>query len=62
MWKEGSPVKKCVECHDPLKNEGKVKKLMLAFHKNCKDCHKKAADEEGKEAPHKKCEGCHQEQ
>lgn len=60
-WKEGDPVQKCVECHDPLKSDGNVKKLMLAFHNNCKNCHKKAANEEGKEAPYKKCEGCHQE-
>ena len=60
LWKEGSPVKKCGECHDPLKNEGDVKKLMTSYHKNCKDCHK-AVNEEGKEAPYKKCEGCHQE-
>lgn len=62
MWKEGDQVKKCGECHDPKKNDGNVKKLMTAFHKNCKDCHKTAAKEEGKEAPYKKCDGCHQKQ
>lgn len=58
-WKEGDPVKKCGECHDPDKKEGNVKKLMMAFHGNCKDCHKKMAKEQGKNAPYKKCEDCH---
>jgi hypothetical protein len=58
-WKEGDQVKKCAECHDPLKNEGNKKKLMLAYHKNCQNCHKEKA-KEGSEAPTKKCEGCHQ--
>ena len=60
-WKEGAPVKKCMECHDPAKSEGNVKKLMTAYHNNCKNCHKEAAKAEGKEAPYQKCEGCHQE-
>lgn len=61
IWKEGEPVKKCVECHSPLKSEDKVKKLQLAFHKNCKNCHKKLAKEGiAEEAPYKKCNDCHQ--
>ena len=59
VWKEGDPVKKCDACHDPLKSEGNVKKLMLAYHKNCQGCHKEKANEEIK-PPTKKCEGCHQ--
>jgi len=48
--------KKCLECHSPLKSEGKVKKLKLAFHRNCKNCHKDLA-KKGliKEAPFRKC-------
>jgi hypothetical protein len=57
IWKKGDPVKKCVECHDPQENQGNAKKLMTAYHKNCKDCHKKAA-QEGKKAP-TKCNDCH---
>ena len=61
IWKEGVPVKKCIECHSPLKSEDRVKKLKLPFHKNCKTCHKKLAkDGMAKEAPYKKCNDCHQ--
>jgi hypothetical protein len=61
VWEEGDPVKKCGECHSPLKSEGKIKKLSIAFHKNCKGCHKKLAREEGgTEAPYKKCSDCHE--
>jgi len=61
IWEEGQPVKKCSACHDPSKSEGKVKKLNIAFHKNCKGCHKKLAKQEGgTEAPYKKCSDCHE--
>jgi hypothetical protein len=61
IWEEGKPVKKCSACHDPSKSEGSVKKLNIAFHKNCKGCHKKFAKEEGgTEAPYKQCTDCHE--
>ena len=60
VWKEGDPVKKCSDCHDPNKTEGKVKKLQLAFHSNCKDCHKEEIAAGKKDAPYKKCTDCHQ--
>ena len=60
VWKEGDPVKKCGECHDPKKKQGKKQyKLQNAFHKNCKDCHKEA-NKSGKKAPYKKCNDCHE--
>ena len=59
IWTATDPVQKCVECHSPLKSEGKVKKLQTSYHKNCKDCHK-AATKEGKNAPYKKCNDCHE--
>ena len=59
VWKDSDPVKKCSECHNPLKKEGKVKKLQNAYHRNCKDCHKVAV-KEGKKAPFKKCNDCHE--
>jgi hypothetical protein len=55
VWKEGDPVKKCVECHDTQKSDGDVKKLQIAFHNNCKNCHKEVGDQ----APSKKCTDCH---
>ncbi len=61
LWKEGDPVKKCSECHDPLKKKGKTKKLQNAYHKNCKTCHKKLVKEgKSEKAPFKKCNDCHQ--
>lgn len=62
-WKEGDPVQKCgaEDCHDPLKKKDKIKKLQIAYHKNCKDCHKalvKAGKKKDKEAPYKKCKTC----
>ena len=59
IWNAGDEVKKCAECHDAAKSEGNVKKLMTAYHNNCKNCHKEK-NKEGKNAPDKKCEGCHQ--
>ena len=59
-WEEGQPVKKCSECHDPSKSEGKVKKLNIAYHKNCKVCHRELARDGGTEAPYKQCTDCHE--
>jgi len=61
VWKEGQPVKKCGDCHDPKKKVDKVKKLQLAYHSNCKNCHKALVKAgKSKNAPYKKCTGCHQ--
>jgi len=61
VWKEGDKVKKCSECHSPLEKQGEVQKLNLAFHKNCKDCHKAIIEKDpSKKAPFKKCNDCHE--
>lgn len=60
VWKEGDPVHKCSECHDYEKSEGGALKLQLAFHKNCKGCHKDAYKAGKKDAPFRKCNDCHQ--
>ncbi len=60
VWKEGDPVKKCSQCHDPVKKQGKVSKLASAYHKNCKDCHKELAKAGKKTGPYKKCNKCHE--
>jgi len=61
VWKEGEPVKKCSECHNPLKKDGKIKKLQNAYHRNCKNCHKAyIKDHPDSKAPFKKCTKCHQ--
>ena len=59
VFKEGDPVQACSECHDPVTSTGNVKKLMLAYHKNCQGCHKDL-EAAGKPAgPTKKCNDCH---
>ena len=60
VYKEKGPVQKCSECHDALKSQGKVKKLMLAYHKNCQGCHKQLAKAGKKTGPTKKCNNCHE--
>ena len=60
VWEEGQPVKKCSACHDPSKSKGNIKKLNIAFHKNCKACHRKLAKEGGTDAPYKQCTDCHE--
>jgi hypothetical protein len=60
VYKEGDPVQKCSECHDAVKSEGKVKKLMLAYHKNCQECHKQLEKAGKKTGPTKKCNDCHE--
>ncbi|MGD9031590.1 MAG: cytochrome c3 family protein [Desulfobacteraceae bacterium] len=61
VWKEGQPVKKCADCHDPKKKQGKTLKLNIAYHKNCKNCHKEIMKKDpSKKAPFKKCNDCHQ--
>jgi hypothetical protein len=60
VWEEGDPVEKCASCHDPIKSEGNVKNLRLAFHKNCKGCHRKLKEEGiSDDAPFRECRGCH---
>ena len=59
VWQEGQPVQKCSVCHDPIKRNGKVRKLNIAYHKNCKSCHQKLAREGGTEAPYRQCTDCH---
>jgi hypothetical protein len=61
VWKEGDPVQKCSECHDPEKGEkGEPMKLQNAYHKNCKDCHKDLEKEGKPTGPFKKCNDCHE--
>ncbi|RLB13111.1 MAG: hypothetical protein DRG39_00040 [Deltaproteobacteria bacterium] len=64
VWKEGDPVKKCVECHNPKRKKGqKPMDLMHAYHKNCMGCHKnmakagKISRQEFKKL--RKCKTCH---
>jgi predicted CXXCH cytochrome family protein len=60
VFKEGDPVQKCSGCHDPEESKGNVKKLMLAYHKNCQGCHKEL-EKAGKPAgPTTKCNDCHE--
>lgn len=61
VWKEGDPVQKCSECHDPKADKENAKKLQTAYHKNCKDCHKEYIEKNpDSKAPYKKCNDCHE--
>ena len=59
VYKEGDPVQKCSECHDAVKSEGNVKKLMLAFHGNCQGCLKDLKKADKSTGPTTKCNDCH---
>jgi len=56
---KGQSVRKCSECHNPLRKEGKVIKLQSAYHKTCKHCHKALAKSGKPTGPFKECSGCH---
>ena len=62
IWKEGDPVKQCIECHDPNgKSKDKPQGLNYAFHDNCHGCHSELAKEGNKDVPKKtKCTNCHE--
>ena len=60
VFKQGDPIQKCSACHDPVKSEGKVKKLMLAFHQNCQGCHKELETAGKPRGPTRKCNDCHE--
>ena len=57
VWKEGDPVKKCIECHDTAEKRDNADKLQTAFHNNCQGCHRELKD---KEAPYRRCTDCHE--
>ncbi|NNG07486.1 MAG: cytochrome c3 family protein [Desulfobacteraceae bacterium] len=60
VLKKTDPIQKCAQCHDPKKKQGKTLKLNLAYHKNCKTCHKELNKKDpNKKPPFKKCTGCH---
>ena len=56
VWEEGDEVQTCKTCHDPRESKGEAKKLQIAFHRACKDCHKESGSNE---APYRKCYECH---
>lgn len=60
VFKQGDPVQKCAACHDPVESKGKVKKLMLAYHKNCQGCHKELKKAGKTTGPTTKCNDCHE--
>ena len=59
VWKLGDPVKKCIDCHKPVKEEAEGLDLKKAFHDNCKNCHKEAQANGNMNAPSMKCNDCH---
>jgi len=59
VWKEGDPVQKCSECHDPAEKKDGAYKLQNAYHNNCRNCHKKLKQEGKATGPMIKCNDCH---
>jgi len=67
IWKEGMPVDKCETCHNEatIKGEKKLpqdvqkKNLKLAFHGNCKGCHKDLKKENPETSAPVTCKQCH---
>ncbi len=67
IWKVDMPVEKCEKCHnDPtIKGEKKLepdiqkKNLKLAFHNNCKVCHKTLKKEKPETKAPVTCKQCH---
>lgn len=49
---EAGKEEKCSKCHDKAKADGKKVELKEAFHKSCRECHKK-------EKGPTKCDDCH---
>ena len=68
-WKDGMAVAKCGECHDEptIKSETKLppedqkKNLKLAFHNNCRACHKALKKENPENKAPVTCKQCHPE-
>jgi hypothetical protein len=68
VWDESMPAAKCETCHDELtvKGERKLtpdvqkKNLKLAFHNNCRGCHKKIKAENPETKAPLKCSECHE--
>lgn len=66
-WTDGMPVAKCEECHDEptIKSEKKLppddqkKNLKLAFHNNCRACHKALKKENPETKAPVTCKQCH---
>ena len=66
-WKDGMAVARCGECHDEptIKSETKLppedqkKNLKLAFHNNCRACHKALKKENPETKAPVTCKQCH---
>ncbi|MBW1641603.1 MAG: cytochrome c3 family protein [Deltaproteobacteria bacterium] len=67
VWKEGMEVDKCEVCHNEptvkrektLSPDVQKKNLKLAFHNNCRACHRKIKSEDPAIKAPTTCSGCH---
>ncbi len=57
---EGKTPRACFECHQ-CKKQGKIPSARMAFHKNCRGCHR-TMKKEGKKTGPTTCSGCHPKQ
>ena len=56
-WRQGQPVRPCGACHKPVAEAGKPD-LKTAYHRQCKDCHRRRQQEQRSAGP-VKCRECH---
>ncbi len=67
VWTQDMPVAKCESCHNEstvkgekkLPDEEKRKNLKLAFHGNCRTCHKQVKKENAETTAPVSCNQCH---
>ncbi len=57
LWRQGQPVRPCSDCHKMVAEAGKPD-LKTAYHRQCKDCHRRRHQERQAGGPIK-CRDCH---
>lgn len=68
VWNKGMPVAKCETCHNEptvrrekqLPPEEQKKNLKLAFHDNCRGCHREVKKENSETTAPMSCNQCHE--
>jgi hypothetical protein len=59
IWAPWRKTEKCIECHEPNRNEEGAISLTAAFHLNCKVCHEERDIYQGEIEEYKDCSKCH---
>jgi hypothetical protein len=59
VWKAGDDVLACNECHESGAGDGGMLRLKMAYHENCRGCHKEEPSIESS-VPYNRCNVCHE--